>query len=157
MNVLMNVDALKNDWQFNKRWEGIKRPYTAEDVVRLRGSIQIEHTLARMGAERLWQLLQEEEYVHALGALTRQPGRADGAGRPQSHLSQRLAGRRRRQPGRPNLSRPEPLPGQQRPRWSSASTTPCSAPTRFTTPTTKTASTGSPPSSPTPNRVLAAS
>jgi isocitrate lyase len=65
-----NVDALKNDWQFNKRWEGITRPYTAEDVVRLRGSIQIEHTLARMGAERLWQLLQEEEYVHALGALT---------------------------------------------------------------------------------------
>ncbi|MCB8983794.1 MAG: isocitrate lyase [Ardenticatenaceae bacterium] len=64
------IEALKNDWQFNKRWEGIKRPYTAEDVVRLRGSIQIEYTLARMGAERLWQLLSEEKYVHALGALT---------------------------------------------------------------------------------------
>ena len=64
------IEALKNDWQFNKRWEGIKRPYTAEDVVRLRGSIQIEYTLARMGAERLWHLLSEEKYVHALGALT---------------------------------------------------------------------------------------
>ncbi|MBK8987022.1 MAG: isocitrate lyase [Chloroflexi bacterium] len=64
------IDALKNDWQFNKRWNGVKRPYTAEDVVRLRGSIQIEYTLARMGAERLWQLLNEEKYVHALGALT---------------------------------------------------------------------------------------
>jgi len=64
------IEALKNDWQFNKRWEGIKRPYTAEDVVRLRGTIQIEYTLARMGAERLWQLLHEEKYVHALGAVT---------------------------------------------------------------------------------------
>ena len=64
------VDALKNDWQFNKRWAYIKRPYSAEDVVRLRGTVQIEYTLARMGAERLWQLLHEEKYVHALGALT---------------------------------------------------------------------------------------
>ena len=64
------IEALKNDWQFNKRWEGIKRPYNAEDVVRLRGTIQIEYTLARMGAERLWQLLHEEKYVNALGALT---------------------------------------------------------------------------------------
>lgn len=64
------VDALKNDWQFNKRWADIKRPYSAEDVVRLRGTVQIEYTLARMGAERLWQLLHEEKYVHALGALT---------------------------------------------------------------------------------------
>ncbi|MBP6472284.1 MAG: isocitrate lyase, partial [Chloroflexi bacterium] len=64
------VDAVKNDWQFNKRWADIKRPYSAEDVVRLRGTVQIEYTLARMGAERLWQLLHEEKYVHALGALT---------------------------------------------------------------------------------------
>ncbi len=65
-----DVDALINDWQFNKRWTGIKRPYTAQAVVRLRGSIMIEHTLARMGAERLWQLLHEQKYVHALGALS---------------------------------------------------------------------------------------
>ena len=52
------------------RWEGIERPYSAEDVRRLRGSIQIEHTLARLGAERLWDLLQTEDYVAALGAVT---------------------------------------------------------------------------------------
>ncbi|PID85469.1 MAG: isocitrate lyase [Chloroflexi bacterium] len=65
-----DVDALKNDWQFNKRWSGIKRTYTAQAVVRLRGTVLVEHTLARMGAERLWQLMHEEDYVHALGALS---------------------------------------------------------------------------------------
>jgi isocitrate lyase len=53
-----------------ERWEGIERPYTEEEVERLRGSVQVEHTLARLGAERLWELLQEEPYVAALGALT---------------------------------------------------------------------------------------
>ena len=53
-----------------RRWDGIERPYTAEDVERLRGSVRIEHTLARLGAERLWELLQDEDYVPALGALT---------------------------------------------------------------------------------------
>jgi isocitrate lyase len=52
------------------RWEGIERPYAEEDVRRLRGSVQVEHTLARLGAERLWELLHEEPYVAALGALT---------------------------------------------------------------------------------------
>jgi isocitrate lyase len=52
------------------RWDGIERPYAAEDVERLRGTVQIEHTLARAGAERLWELLQTEDYVPALGALT---------------------------------------------------------------------------------------
>jgi isocitrate lyase len=52
------------------RWNGIERPYTDEDVSRLRGSVHVEHTLARLGAERLWQLLSEEDYVAALGALT---------------------------------------------------------------------------------------
>ncbi len=50
--------------------KGFERPYTAEDVLRLRGSVMIEHTLARMGAERLWQLMHEEDYVNALGAMT---------------------------------------------------------------------------------------
>ena len=54
----------------NGRWEGIERPYASEDVLRLRGTVQVEHTLARLGAERLWTLLQSEEYVPALGALT---------------------------------------------------------------------------------------
>jgi isocitrate lyase len=53
-----------------RRWDGIERPYTADDVERLRGTVQIEHTLARRGAERLWQLLQDEDYVPALGALS---------------------------------------------------------------------------------------
>src|SRR5213078_318382 len=64
------VGELETNWNGNLRWKGIKRPYTAEDVVRLRGSIQIEYTLARLGAERLWNLLNSEEYVAALGALT---------------------------------------------------------------------------------------
>lgn len=64
------VQQLEKEWQENPRWAGVKRPYSAEDVLRLRGSIQIEHTLARMGAERLWQLLHEEPYVNALGAMT---------------------------------------------------------------------------------------
>jgi isocitrate lyase len=52
------------------RWDGIERPYTEDDVARLRGSVHVEHTLARLGAERLWQLLQAEDYVAALGAMT---------------------------------------------------------------------------------------
>src|SRR6187431_157039 len=52
------------------RWDGIERPYTSDDVERLRGSVHVEHTLARLGAERLWELLQREDYVAALGALT---------------------------------------------------------------------------------------
>jgi isocitrate lyase len=61
---------LELEWRTNPRWEGITRPYSAEDVLRLRGSIHIEHTLARLGAERLWDLLQTEDYVATLGALT---------------------------------------------------------------------------------------
>ncbi|MFQ5926305.1 MAG: isocitrate lyase [Terriglobia bacterium] len=61
---------MKETWDSNLRWQGIERPYAAEDVARLRGSIVIEHTLARMGAERLWNLLHSQPYVPALGALT---------------------------------------------------------------------------------------
>src|SRR6185295_2363386 len=52
------------------RWDGIVRPYSAEDVARLQGTVQVEHTLARLGATRLWELLQTKDYVAALGALT---------------------------------------------------------------------------------------
>ena len=61
---------LRTEWQQNPRWAGTQRTYSAEDVIRLRGSVQEEHTLARLGAERLWSLLQDEDYVNALGALT---------------------------------------------------------------------------------------
>ncbi|MBZ5571524.1 MAG: isocitrate lyase [Acidobacteriia bacterium] len=61
---------LQNDWISNPRWVGITRPYSVQDVERLRGSVHIEHTLAKLGAERLWELLQNESYVAALGAMT---------------------------------------------------------------------------------------
>ena len=63
-------DCLNYDWTTNPRWQGVERPYTPEDVLRLRGSIHIEHSLARLGAERLWELLTSETYVNALGAVT---------------------------------------------------------------------------------------
>ena len=63
-------DCMNYEWANNSRWQDVERPYTAEDVLRLRGSIHIEHTLARLGAERLWELLQTESYVNALGAVT---------------------------------------------------------------------------------------
>jgi isocitrate lyase len=62
--------ALQESWEMDKRWNGITRPYTAEDVIKLRGSLDIEHTLARRGAEKLWKQMNEEEYINALGALT---------------------------------------------------------------------------------------
>src|SRR5579862_2670972 len=62
--------AMNQDWAANPRWKGVERSYTAEDVLRLRGSIHIEHTLARMGAERMWELLQTDAYINALGAMT---------------------------------------------------------------------------------------
>lgn len=64
------AQRLQQDWETNPRWTNVERTYTAEDVIRLRGSVQEEHTLARLGAERLWDLLHHEDYVHALGALT---------------------------------------------------------------------------------------
>jgi isocitrate lyase len=70
MNNNEQAANLELEWHSNPRWEGITRPYSAEDVVRLRGSIQIEHTLAKLGADRLWSLLQTEDYVAALGAVT---------------------------------------------------------------------------------------
>ena len=69
-NGKTNGDGLSNAWAGDLRWKGITRPYSYEDVLRLRGSVQIEYTLARMGAERLWNLLHTEPYVNALGALT---------------------------------------------------------------------------------------
>ncbi|PFA68461.1 isocitrate lyase [Bacillus sp. AFS015802] len=64
------VTALQENWEMDQRWKGVTRPYSAEDVIRLRGSIDIEHTLARRGSEKLWNLLHEEDYINALGALT---------------------------------------------------------------------------------------
>lgn len=64
------IAALQHDWDTNPRWQGVRRAYSAQDVVRLRGSLQVEHTLAKRGAEKLWSLLNNEPFVNALGAVT---------------------------------------------------------------------------------------
>jgi isocitrate lyase len=70
MTRRFETKALERDWKTNGRWDGIVRDYAADDVLRLRGSIDIKYTLAELGAERLWDLLHSEPYVAALGALT---------------------------------------------------------------------------------------
>jgi len=70
MTISQQVAELLTAWETDPRWEGVRRPYSAENVVKLRGSLHIEYTLARLGAERLWNLLHSEPYVPALGALT---------------------------------------------------------------------------------------
>jgi isocitrate lyase len=64
------IAEMEKSWQEQERWQGIERPYSAEDVVRLRGTVQVEHTLARRGAEQLWRLMGMEPFVRALGAIT---------------------------------------------------------------------------------------
>ena len=66
----LSAEELTKDWETNERWKGIERDYTAEDVVKLRGSFPIEYTLARRGSEQLWEKLHTEDFVNALGALT---------------------------------------------------------------------------------------
>ncbi|SIQ22230.1 isocitrate lyase [Solilutibacter tolerans] len=70
MNKLPTAEQLKLDWDNNPRWAGVTRAYTAEDVVRLRGTVHVEHSIARLGAEKLWKSLHQEDFVNALGALT---------------------------------------------------------------------------------------
>ena len=70
MNYDLEAARLKKDWAENARWKGIVRGYAAENVVRLRGSIHIEHTLAQRGAEKLWKLVNDEPFVNTLGAMT---------------------------------------------------------------------------------------
>ena len=66
----LTENQLETLWANEPRWKGITRPYSAKEVVRLRGTVHVEHSLARLGAERLWELLHTKDYVHALGALT---------------------------------------------------------------------------------------
>jgi len=66
----LEAQKLQKEWDSSARWTGVKRGYGAEDVIRLRGSVQVEHTLAQRGAEKLWGLLHDEPFVSALGALT---------------------------------------------------------------------------------------
>ncbi len=70
MNRQLSADELATSWKSDPRWRGITRPYSPHEVVKLRGSTHIEHTLARMGSERLWELLRTRPFVNALSALT---------------------------------------------------------------------------------------
>ena len=84
----MSSQALKKDWADNPRWKDVQRGYSAEDVMRLRGSVPIEHTLAKLGAEKLWQRVNERPYVNSLGALTgNQAVQQVRAGVPAIYLS----------------------------------------------------------------------
>ncbi len=68
--ILQEANALELEWESSSRWKGIERPYSAQDVIRLRGSFHVEHSVARRGSDRLWELLRGEDYVSALGALS---------------------------------------------------------------------------------------
>ncbi|NEK70076.1 MAG: isocitrate lyase, partial [Xanthomonas perforans] len=68
--TLQSAEQLQQDWANNPRWSGITRNYSAADVVRLRGTVHVEHSLARLGAEKLWASLHATPFVNALGALT---------------------------------------------------------------------------------------
>src|SRR4029450_4712088 len=104
MSRELEITRIKKDWSENPRWNGVKRGYTAEDVFRLRGSLQVEHTLARRGSEKLWSLMQTKRCVDRRGAS---PGRANPCPRrfgealePDAHEAVRkLPGRAHRQPG----------------------------------------------------------
>jgi len=70
MSITEQIKKLEDEWANSPRWRGITRTYSAEEVVKLRGTVQIEHTLARMGSEKFWRLIHQEDPVCWLGALT---------------------------------------------------------------------------------------
>ena len=70
MTEKFEAEQLRREWAQHPRWDGIKRTYSSEDVIRLRGSVQVEHTLARLGAEKFWELINGDEIITALGAIT---------------------------------------------------------------------------------------
>ncbi|HBK56031.1 MAG TPA: isocitrate lyase, partial [Xanthomonadales bacterium] len=69
-HALPTAEQLQQQWATDPRWQGITRPYSAADVVRLRGTVPVEHSIARLGAEKLWNSLHQNDFVNALGALT---------------------------------------------------------------------------------------
>ena len=70
MNTEHEIKRMQADWSTNQRWKGLKRGYEPEDVLRLRGTVKIEYSLARLGAEKLWRYMAEEPFVNSLGAMT---------------------------------------------------------------------------------------
>lgn len=69
-NTMLDANQLQQEWNTSERWQGVQRDYTAEDVIRLRGTVNVEYSLAKHGAEKLWQRLNTQDYVNSLGALT---------------------------------------------------------------------------------------
>ena len=65
-----DIDQLEQEWKSNPRWKGVERPYSAESVIRLRGTLNIDYPLARIGADKLWNLFESQAFVRAMGALT---------------------------------------------------------------------------------------
>src|SRR5258706_4330893 len=95
------ADPLDTDWKHNPRWQGVKRPYSAAAVLRLRGTVHVEHSLARRGAEKFWSLLHSEPVIGALGCMSgNQAVQAVQAGLPGLFLSGRPGGRGRQFPRR---------------------------------------------------------
>ena len=70
MNKLRSAKDIQNEWDTNPRWKNVKRDYTAEEVVKLSGSVRIDYSLAKQGAEKLWKRINNDDFVNALGALT---------------------------------------------------------------------------------------
>ena len=105
---------LAADWSNNPRWHGVTRPYSAAEVLRLRGSVHIEHTLARLGAEKFWRLLHDESVIGALGCMSgNQAVQAVQAGLKAIYCSGwQVAGDG--QFTRASVSRPEPCTGRTR-------------------------------------------
>ena len=100
----LQIAELEARWATDPHARAIKRDYSAEDVVKLRGSLKIEYTLAKAGAERLRDLLETQPYVATFGAMTGAQAGSDGQSGTSEHLHERLAGSRRCQRSRPNLS-----------------------------------------------------
>lgn len=91
MSTLPTVEEIQKNWA-SARWRGIERPYSAEDIERLRGTAKIESSLADAGARRLWNLLHTDDYLPALGALTGNQAIQQVGSGPKGHLRQWLAG-----------------------------------------------------------------
>ena len=84
----LEIQKIQKEWSENPRWKNIRRDYTAADVFRLRGSVHVEHTLAKNGAQKLWKMINERPFVNSLGALTgNQAMQQVKAGVPAIYLS----------------------------------------------------------------------
>ena len=131
---LPTAEELRRTWRESPRWRGVQRGYEAADVVRLRGTIPVEHSIARITAEKLWRYLNEKPFVNALGALTgNQAMQQVKAGLDAIYLSGWQVAGMPTSPGRCTRTSRCTRPTRCR-RWCAASTTRCAAPMRSTTP-----------------------